>query len=112
MEDPVRLASSAADEDRTGAFAGVQPRRSVDEMLSGMKETLVTYTGQADLKANLVITTTSLVLTIVATRWSEQTLRPGLSAVAVGTLLSLLTAITVVVPKFRLPRKREVRLDF
>src|SRR5882724_5601923 len=67
---------------------------------------------QADLKANLVITTSSLVLTIVATRWSEQTLRPGLSAVAIGTLLSLLSAITVVVPKFRLPGKREVRLDF
>ncbi len=77
-----------------------------------MQQTLVTYTGQADLKANIVITTSSLVLTVVATRWSEHSLRPGLAAVAVGTLLSLLTAITVVIPKFRLPRKGEVRSDF
>src|SRR4029077_6895594 len=59
-----------------------------------------------------VITTSSLVLTIVATRWSEHSLRPALAGVAVGTLLALLTAITVVVPKFRFRRKGEVRHDF
>ncbi len=111
MEDPLRLASNSVDEERGGSFAGVAPRRSVDEMLAGMQQTLVTYTGQADLKANIVITTSSLVLTILATRWSDHTLRPGLTAVAIGTLLALLTAITVVIPKFRLPRKGEVRLD-
>lgn len=70
------------------------------------------YTGQADLKANLVITTSSLVLTIVATRWSEQSLRPGLSALAVGALCALFTAITVVIPKFRFHGKGEARDGF
>ena len=97
---------------RESPFAEVRPRRGVDELLRNTQQALVTYTGQADLKANIVITTSSLVLTIVATRWSEHSLRPGLSAVAIGTLLALLSAITVVIPKFRLPRKGEVRHDF
>jgi Family of unknown function (DUF5706) len=98
--------------DREGPFANVRPRRTVDEMLRNVQQALVTYTGQADLKANIVITTSSLVLTIVATRWSERSLRPGLSAVAIGVLLALVTSITVVIPKFRLPAKGEVRHDF
>jgi Pycsar effector protein len=93
-------------------FAHVQSRRSVDELLTDIQQALVLYTGQADMKANIVITTSSLVLTIVATRWSEHSLRPGLSAVSIFTLLALITAITVVIPKFRLPRKGEARADF
>jgi Family of unknown function (DUF5706) len=93
-------------------FAAVRPRRSVDELLRNLQQALVVYTGQADLKANIVITTSSLVLTIVATRWSEHSLRPGLSILAIGTMLALIAAITVVVPKFRLPAKGEVRHDF
>jgi hypothetical protein len=112
VEEPIRLASGGVTDERGAAFASVPPRRAVDELLAGMQQTLVAYTGQADLKANIVITTSSLVLTVVATRWSEHSLRPGLAAVAIGTLLSLLTAITVVIPKFRLPRKSEVRIDF
>ena len=93
-------------------FAAVRPRRSVDELMSGLQQSLVTYTGQADLKANIVITTSSLVLTIVATRWSDDSLRPALGAVAVGVLLALLSAITVVIPKFRLPGRGERRQHF
>jgi hypothetical protein len=93
-------------------FEKVEARRSVDELLRDIQQALVLYTGQADMKANIVITTSSLVLTVVATRWSEHSLRPGLSAVSVFTLLALVTAITVVIPKFRLPRKGEARGDF
>jgi Family of unknown function (DUF5706) len=93
-------------------FSAVRPRRSVDEVFRNLQQALVAYTGQADLKANIVITTSSLILTIVATRWSERSLRPGLGAVAVGALFALITAITVVIPKFRLPRKGEVRHHF
>jgi hypothetical protein len=97
---------------RDHPFAAVRPRRAVDELMSGLQQSLVTYTGQADLKANIVITTSSLVLTIVATRWSDHTLRPALGAVAIGVLLALLSAITVVIPKFRLPRRNDRRQHF
>lgn len=111
--ESIRRAPSHGDAERhDGAFADVHSRRSVDELLRNVQQALVAYTGQADLKANIVITTSSLVLTIVATRWSEHSLRPALAGVAVGTLLALLTAITVVVPKFRFRRKGEVRHDF
>ena len=92
-------------------FAAVPARRAVDELFRNTQQALVAYTGQADLKANIVITTSSVVLTIVATRWSEHSLRPGLGVLAVFSLAALLTAITVVIPKFRMPRKGEVRLD-
>jgi len=95
-----------------GPFADVVPRRSVDELFRNVGQSLVAYTGQADMKANIVITASSLILTIVATRWSEDSLRPGLLAVAIGALLALLTAITVVLPKFRMHRRGEVRHDF
>ena len=97
---------------REHPFANVRPRRSVDELLRNTQEALITYTGQADLKANIVITTSCLVLTIVVTRWTESSLRPGLTALSIGVLLSLLTAITVVVPKFRLPGRGETRQSF
>jgi hypothetical protein len=107
------LPSGANEEPRDGRpLAGVRARRSVDELLRNLQQALVSYTGQADLKANIVITTSSLVLTIVATRWSDHSLRPGLGVVAFGALLALITAITVVVPKFRLPRRGEARRDF
>ena len=117
MTETIRLAPDDPDDtDQTPTpehpFAGVHARRSVDEMFRNAQQALVAYTGQADLKANIVITTSSLVLTIVATRWSEKSLRPGLITLAVGVLLSLLTAITVVAPKFSLPRKGHVRHDF
>jgi hypothetical protein len=81
-------------------------------MLTGLRQSLVTYTGQADLKANMVITTSSLVLTISATRWSDQSLHPGIYAIAIGSLLALLSAITVVIPKFRLPKRADRRHHF
>ena len=111
MAEPIERTPEAL-ELRERPFAAVRPRRSVDEMMSALQQSLVAYTGQADLKANIVITTSSLVLTIAATRWSDDSLRPALGAVAIGTLFALLSAITVVIPKFRLPRRHEKRHHF
>src|SRR5215471_1190874 len=112
MSDPLARVTEDAVDIGGHPFAAVRPRRGVDELMSGLQQSLVTYTGQADLKANIVITTSSLVLTIVATRWSDDSLRPALGTVAIGVLLALLSAITVVIPKFRLPGRRERRHHF
>jgi hypothetical protein len=116
MTESIHLAPDDSDDDdpvpSDSPFADVHARRAVDEMFRSSQQALVAYTGQADLKANIVITTSSLVLTIVATRWGETALRPGMVALSIGVLLSLLTAITVVAPKFRLPHKGEERHTF
>jgi Pycsar effector protein len=110
--DTMHLASSDESEQPREPFVGVRGRRSVDELFRNTQQSLVTFTGQADLKANIVITTSSLILTIVATRWNERSVRPALAGVAIGALLALLVAITVVIPKFRLPRRGETRDHF
>src|SRR5580765_2242650 len=112
IDEAMQRAQSEAPDREKRPFAEVRARRSVDELFRNLQQALVSYTGQADLKANIVITTSSLVLTIVATRWSDHTLRPALGAVAIGVLLALLSAITVVIPKFRLPRRNDRRQHF
>jgi hypothetical protein len=109
VTDPVRLPET---QHSANPFDKVPARRSVDELFTSKENALVLYTGQADLKASIVITTSSLVLTIVATRWDVDELRPGLGAVAIASLIALLIAITVVIPKFRLPVRNEVRTHF
>lgn len=87
-------------------LADVVARRSVDYMLRNTQQQLVALTGQADLKASIVITASSLVLSISATQWDRESLRPGLFFLAAGMLGALICAILAVMPKFRL--KREV----
>jgi len=88
----------------------VAGRRSVDYLLRNVHDQLVALTGQADLKASIVITASSLVLSISATQWDRDSLRPGLVFLAVGMLGALIGAILAVMPKFRL--KRELRLEW
>jgi hypothetical protein len=92
-------------------FQAVEARRSVDELFFSMQNSLVLYTGQADMKANIVITTSSLVLTVIAALWNEDRARWGLGILAAGTLMALISAITVVIPKFRLPKQGKARID-
>jgi hypothetical protein len=88
----------------------VVARRSVDYLLRNTQQQLVALTGQADLKANIVITASSLVLSIAATQWDRDSLRPGLFTLAAGMLIALVAAILAVLPKF--PLKRSVRLSW
>jgi hypothetical protein len=75
-------------------------------MLRNTQQQLVALTGQADLKASIIITASSLVLSISATQWDRGSLRPGLFFLAAGMLGALICAVLAVMPKFRL--KREV----
>jgi Pycsar effector protein len=87
------------------ALADVVGRRSVDYVLRNTQQQIVALTGQADLKASIVITASSLVLSISATQWDRKFLRPGLFFLAVGMLGALCSAIVAVMPKFRLKRE-------
>jgi hypothetical protein len=88
-----------------GPLEHVVGRRSVDYVLRNTQQQLVALTGQADLKASIVITASSLVLSISATQWDRDSLRPGLFFLGLGMLGALITAILAVLPKFRLKRE-------
>src|SRR5262245_66608667 len=103
MEQVPGVSSGAASAD---PLADVVGRRSVDYVLRNTQQQLVALTGQADLKASIVITASSLVLSISATQWDRESLRPGLFFLAFGMLGALMSAILAVMPKFRLRREQ------
>jgi hypothetical protein len=99
--DPMQTESEQA----AHPLAHVVGRRSVDYVLRNTQQQLVALTGQADLKASIVITASSLVMSISATQWDRESLRPGLFFLAFGMLGALICAILAVMPKFRLKRE-------
>ncbi|MEQ8716098.1 MAG: DUF5706 domain-containing protein [Acidimicrobiales bacterium] len=86
----------------------VEPRHSVDYVMRTTQQNLVTLTGQADLKASIVITTSSILLSIGATQWNDADLRWGIGALAVGVTLALFMAVLAVFPKYSVAPPRDV----
>ena len=88
-------------------FASVPERSSSDHLLRLLQQHHVQLSTMADTKANIIITVSSIVLTLVLGRISDPDLRTGLAVLGVFSLLALLLAILAVLPKFR----RAKRLD-
>jgi hypothetical protein len=86
---------------------GVVARRSVDYLLRNTQQQLVALTGQADMKASIVITASSLVLSVTATQWDRDSLQPAVYVLAGGMLGAMFAAILAVVPKFRLKAPKQ-----
>lgn len=83
------------DQPTADPLAQVVGRRSVDYLLRNTRQQLVALTGQADLKASIVITAASLVLSISATQWDRDSLRPGLFLLAFGMLGALVVMLAI-----------------
>lgn len=81
---------------------GLSSRSSVDYALRTLSQQLTILSGQADLKASIVITASSLVLSITASNWTDSDLRPGLIVMAAGVLVAMIGAIVAVIPKIPL----------
>lgn len=87
--------------DPSNPHDGVVGRRTADSLLSSVYEQQVTLTGQADLKANIIITASSLALSISVGRgWQDNELRPTVIVLAIGVLAALTFAVLAVLPKF------------
>jgi hypothetical protein len=80
----------------------VEGRQSVDYLLSSARQQLTDLSAQADLKASIVITTSSLVLTLALSRLNSDNYRVSLAVLALGVLGALVFAIIAVIPKFRI----------
>ncbi|MEZ5465726.1 MAG: DUF5706 domain-containing protein [Lysobacteraceae bacterium] len=91
-------------------FAAVPERGSTDHMLRLVQQHHVTLSLMADTKANIIITVSSIMLTLVLGRLTDPDLRFALMVLGFFTLLALLLAILAVLPKYRPIRHRNDRL--
>ena len=83
------------------AFAEVKGRRSVDVLLQVMSQDLVVLSGQADLKASILITAASILVSvsIAATRYKQ--VRWAVGTLVVFAVIALGNAIFAVLPRGR-----------
>ena len=100
--DPLDSSHVAIDEELPAhRFLTPDRRGSVDTALRNLQQQLVAVTGQADLKASIVITASSITLSLSATRVTDARLRPGLITLGIFVLAALCCAIFSVLPKYR-----------
>jgi hypothetical protein len=90
---------------RSGAlFADIPERGTTDNLLRTAQQHHVALSSMADTKANIIITMSSIVLTVILSRLGDPVI--GVAALILGafTLVALLLAILAVLPKFRPPK--------
>lgn len=90
-------------------FADVVGRSSADYLLRNVHQQLVAVSNQADLKANIMITVSSIMVSVAATRLDDRDLRPGLITLMAFLLVALVFAVVSVLPKFPIPGVRKPR---
>lgn len=82
-------------------FGGVPERNSSDVILRTAQQHHVQLSAMADIKANIIITVSSIVLTLTIGRLADPELRMAALVLVTFTLLALFTAILAVLPKYR-----------
>jgi hypothetical protein len=88
--------------ERASPFIGVVPERNTgDVILRTAQQHHVQLSAMADVKANIIITVSSIVLTLTIGRMRDPALATGATILLVFTLLALLLAILAVLPKYR-----------
>lgn len=80
-------------------YDNIEGRGAADYLLRNTHQQLVALSSQADLKANILITVTSILLSVAITRVGDPDLRPALITVMVFLFAALLAAAAAVVPK-------------
>lgn len=92
------------------AFGAVPERNTGDNLLRTAQQHHVQLSVMADIKANIIITVSSIVLTMTLGRVNDPDLRLSALTLLVFTLLALLLAILAVLPKYRPLRLRSTTL--
>jgi hypothetical protein len=82
-------------------FDDIRPRGNVDYMLRTAQQQLVDLSGQADLKASIVMTTSAILTSVAAARLGHESVRVALVTFIVGLLVAMLCAVLALVPSFR-----------
>jgi Family of unknown function (DUF5706) len=82
------------------AFRHTTARGSVNYMLRNTQQQLVQLSGQADLKASILITASSVVLTVGLTRATDSRFEVAFGVLAGFLIVALLASILCVLPSF------------
>lgn len=82
-------------------FGRVPERNTADNMLRTAQQHHVQLSVMADVKANIIITVSSIVMTLTIGRLNDPSLRISAIILLVFTMLALLLAILAVLPKYR-----------
>jgi len=82
-------------------FAAIPERNTSDVLLRTMQQHHVQLSAMADTKANILITVSSIVLTMVLGNLRDPDLRAAMMTLAGFVLIALLLAIIAVLPKYR-----------
>ena len=92
------------------SFADIRGSHVVDYVLRNVHQQLVALSSQADLKANIMITVTSILLSLSLTHLDSGRLRWSAIVFSGFLLLALVFALLSVLPKFPFPgqRRRDV----
>ena len=94
-------APAAVDTELARLFAAIPERNTGDCLLRTMQQHHVQLSTMADNKANIIITMSSIVLTLVLGRLDDPVLRVASLTLAAFTMLALLLAVLAVLPKYR-----------
>src|SRR5262245_16228257 len=70
-------------------------------MLRTTQQQLVDLSGQADLKASIVMTTSAILTSVAAARLDHTSVRWSLVTFMVGVLVAMLCAVLAIIPTFR-----------
>jgi hypothetical protein len=95
------VAGEVAPESGAGSFAGMQQRDSVNSLIRNTQQHLVALSSQADFKASILITASSVVLTIGLAQAKDSRFVVAFATLAVFLLMSLLAAVLCVLPAYR-----------
>jgi hypothetical protein len=88
-------------------FAAVPERNTGDVILRTAQQHHVSLSVMADTKANIIITVSSIVLTLVLGQMDKVTLRPAMVTLGAFIMVALLLAVIAVLPKYRPLRIRD-----
>ena len=83
------------------AFASVPERNTGDVLLRTMQQHHVQLSVMADTKANIIITVSSIILTLVLGKMDDPNLRAAMMTLGGFIFAALLLAVVSVLPKYR-----------
>ena len=97
-------ATESAPIEADGVLSEERGRSSVDTLLRNLHQQLVALSAQADIKANILISVSAILISILGTRVDDDKLRAPIITLLVFLFLALVAAIMAVIPKLPFPR--------